>query len=328
MALKEYFVRDLVIDDEYGIIDSNATIQDAAKKMKEIGIPDLVVVEGENQKVMGVIADFDIVKNIVADGKDITSEKVISAMYKINPVNLDTSVTEAFKRMQNLNVNVVPVVEKGKLIGVCSIHDCWSFIPDQDVDQIGLIPVKNTKVVEFWFASACAIIAFTFGILLPLAGIFGFFTGRYSDLMSLLGTGPIVGDPILFFTLFDVRGAGIMVPLLSLNNPIWIAIVVFSIFLLLSGILGLFSIIYTSFSDSRKLQTSWILKKLVPGLAVFFMAFEWILFGIAFAIQTPHPIISIDPIGLTLSIISMVLLLLAINRDYIFRGIEVSEVSA
>ncbi|MDX1799258.1 MAG: CBS domain-containing protein, partial [Candidatus Lokiarchaeia archaeon] len=85
MALKEYFVRDLVIDDEYGIIDSNATIQDAAKKMKEIGIPDLVVVEGENQKVMGVIADFDIVKNIVADGKDIKSEKVISAMYKIDP---------------------------------------------------------------------------------------------------------------------------------------------------------------------------------------------------------------------------------------------------
>jgi CBS domain-containing protein len=328
MALKEYFVRDLVIDDEYGIIDSNTTIQDAAKKMKELGIPDLVVVEGENQKVLGVIADFDIVKNIVADGKDIKSEKVISAMYKIKPVNLDTSVSEAFKRMQNLNVNVVPVVEKEKLIGVCSIHDCWSFIPDQDVDQIGLIPIKNTKVVEFWFGSVCAIIAFTFGILLPLAGIFGFFTGRYSDLMSLLGTGPIVGDPILFFTLFDVRGAGIMVPLLSLNDPIWIAIVVFSIFLLLSGILGLFSIIYTGFSDTRKLQTSWILKKLVPGLAVFFMAFEWILFGIAFAIQTPHPIIAIDPIGLTLSIISMVLLLLAINRDYIFRGIEVSEVSA
>jgi CBS domain-containing protein len=328
MALKEYLVRDLVIDDEYGVINSNATIQDAAKKMKEIGIPDLVVVEGENQNVLGVIADFDIVQNIVAEGKDGKSEKVISTMYKINPVNLDTTVTEAFKRMQDLNVNVVPVVEKGKLIGVCSIHDCWSFIPDQDVDQIGLIPVRNTKVAEFWFASVCAIIAFTFGILLPLAGIFGFYNGYYSNLMSLLGTGPIVGDPILIFTLFDVRGAGIMVPLLSLNDPIWIAIVVFSIFTLLSGIIGLFSIIYTSFSDTRNLQTSWIIKKLIPALSVFFMAFEWILFGIAFAIQSPPPIISIDPVGLTLSIISMVLLLLAINRDYIFRGIEVSEVSA
>jgi CBS domain-containing protein len=326
MALKEYFVRDLVIDDEYGIINSNASIQDAAKKMKELGVPDLVVVEGENQDVLGVIADFDIVQNTVAEGKDVKTEKVISTMYKINPVNLDTPVTDAFKRMQELNVNVVPVVDNKKLIGVCSIHDCWSFIPDQTVDEIGLIPVRNTKVAEFWFASVCAIIAFTFGILLPLAGIFGFFTGYYSNLMSLLGMGPMVEDPILFFTLFDVRGAGVMQPFLNLNNPIWIAIDVFSVFMLLSGIIGLFSIIYTSFSDTRNLQTGWILKIVVPGLAVFFMAFEWILFGIAFALETPQPLVSIDPIGLTLSIISMVLLLLAINRDYIFRGIEEPQV--
>jgi len=328
MALKEYFVRDLVIDDEYGVIDSNATIQEAAKKMKELGVPDLVVVEGENQNVLGVIADFDIVQNTVAEGKDVKTEKVISTMYKINPVNLDTPVADAFKRMQNLNVNVVPVVEKEKLIGVCSIHDCWSFIPDQTFDEIGLIPVRNTKVAEFWFASACAIIAFTLGILLPLAGIFGFFTGFYSNLMSLLGVGPMLEDPILFFTLFDVRGAGVMQPFLNLNDPIWITIDVFSILMLIFGIVGLFSIIYTSFSDTRNLQTSWIIRTIIPSLAVFFMAFEWILFGIAFTLETPQPLISIDPIGLTLSIISMVLLLLAINRDYIFRGIEESEVKS
>jgi CBS domain-containing protein len=109
MALtkKEYLVKDLVIDDEYGIIDSNATIQEAAQKMKEIGVPDLVVVEGEAQKVLGVIADFDIVKNDVAEGKDTKTEKVLSTMYRINPVSLDTPVTEAFNRMRDLNVNVL-----------------------------------------------------------------------------------------------------------------------------------------------------------------------------------------------------------------------------
>jgi len=30
---KEYHIQDLIIDDEYGIIDSNASIQDAAKKI-------------------------------------------------------------------------------------------------------------------------------------------------------------------------------------------------------------------------------------------------------------------------------------------------------
>jgi len=126
LSSKEYFVKDLVIDDEYGIIESNATVQEAAKKMKELGVPDLVVVETGTEKVLGAIADFDIIQNVVSEGKDVKSEKVISTMYKIEPVNLNSPVSEAFNRMRDLRVNVIPVVENGKLIGVCSIQDCWS----------------------------------------------------------------------------------------------------------------------------------------------------------------------------------------------------------
>ncbi len=325
MSLKEYFVRDLVINDEYGIIDSNATIQDAAKKMKELGVPDLVVIKKEKQKVLGVIADFDIIQNIVAEGKDAKTENVISAMYKIDPVTLNTTVTEAFNRMRNLNVNVVPVVEDEKLVGVCTIQDCWSYIPDQTFDDIGLIPVKNTRVAEFWFASICAIIAFTLGVILPLAGIFGYFIGRYSDLMSLMGMGPIIEDPILVFNLFDLRGSGILVPYLNLAAPIWIVIDIFGVLMLIFSIIGLCSILYAAFSDIRNIHTSWIIKKVIPGLTVFFMAFQWILFGIAFATMTPSPIISMDIVGLIMSVVSMILFLFAINRDYIFRGIENPE---
>ena len=117
LTKKEYFIKDLVIDDEYGVINSNATIQEAAKKMKELGVPDLVVVEEKSDKVLGVIADFDIIQNVVAKGSDPKEEKVISTMYKIKPVSLDDTVTEAFARMRDLNVNVVPVVENGKLVG-------------------------------------------------------------------------------------------------------------------------------------------------------------------------------------------------------------------
>ncbi|MHA1914682.1 MAG: CBS domain-containing protein [Promethearchaeota archaeon] len=328
MALtkKEFFVRDLVIDDEYGIIDSNATIQAAAKKMKELGVPDLVVVEGEAKKVLGVIADFDIVQNVVAEGNDVKVEKVVSTMYKIIPVTLDTLVTEAFTRMRDLNVNIVPVVENGSLVGVCSIEDCWSYIPDENVDEVGLIPVRNTRVAEFWFASVCAILGFVLGIILPLAGVFSYFTGNQLDLLSLLGIGPVGGK--ITFHLFEARGVGIMVPFLDLsiqNGPIWIVIDIFSVLLLIFGIISLFSIIYVSFSDTKNLQTGWIVRKIMPGLAVFFMALEWILFGIAFAIANPSPIITVDAIGLTMSIISMILILLAIFRDYIFREMEPTE---
>ncbi|NVM38019.1 MAG: CBS domain-containing protein [Candidatus Lokiarchaeota archaeon] len=321
MALKEYYVRDLVINDEYGIIDSNATIQDAAKKMKELGVPDLVVIKGEKEKVVGVIADFDIVQNVVAVGTDSKTEKVISTMYKISPVTLNTPVTEAFTRMRNLNVNVVPVVENGKLVGVCTIHDCWSYIPDQNIDEIGLIPVKNTRVAEFWFASACAIVAFVIGIILPLVGVYGYFSGNQADLLSLLGMAEIRGGKVIF-QLFEVRGTDFFVSFIDLftrNGPIWMVIEVFSILLIIIGIVGLFSIIYVSFSDTRKLETGNITRLLIPGLVVFFMILQWILFGIAFTIATPPPTIAIDVVGLIMSIISMVLFLMAINRDYIFR---------
>jgi hypothetical protein len=165
------------------------------------------------------------------------------------------------------------------------------------------------------------------GIILPLAGIFGFFIGKQSGILSLLGIAPVVGDPLVMFNLFDARGMGILVPFLDLftkNGAIWLVIDIFSILMLLFGILAFFSIVYTSFSDSRNLQTGWIIRTIVPGLAVFFMAFEWILFGIAFALETPQPIVAIDPVGLTMSIVSMILFLLAIGRDYIFRS-EVEE---
>ncbi|MHA1987223.1 MAG: CBS domain-containing protein [Promethearchaeota archaeon] len=325
MALtkKEYFVKDLVIDDEYGIIDSNATIQEAAKKMKETGVPDLVVVAGEVQEVLGVIADIDIVQNIVAEGKDSKTEKILSTMYKIKPVSLSTPVVEAFTIMRDLNVNVVPVVENGKLIGVCTIQDCWSYIPDQNIDEIGLIPVRNTRVAEFWFASVCAILAFTLGIILPLVGVFGFFTGTQTDLLSLLGIGLIGGGKVTFH-LFEARGINLMVPFLEIG-PIWIVIEIFGVLLLIFGIISLFSIIYVSFSDTRNLKTGNLVRILIPALSVFFMVFQWILFGIAFATATPTPNIAIDSIGLVMSILSMVLIILAINRDYLFREKEIPE---
>ncbi|MFX1587536.1 MAG: CBS domain-containing protein [Promethearchaeota archaeon] len=324
LSSKEYFVRDLVIDDEYGIIDSNATVQEAAKKMKELGVPDLVVVEKDTEKVLGVIADFDIVQNVVSEGKDVKSEKVLSTLYKIEPVNLNTPVSEAFNRMRDLRVNVIPVVENGKLVGVCSIQDCWSYIPDVIVDEVGLIPVSNTRVAEFWFASASSLTAFVLGIILPLAGVLGFFIANQEDIMSLLGLADVRGGS-LFFYLFEAHGTDFFVPILNLaskSGGIWIAIVIFGILTLIFGFLGLFSIIYSSFANVKNIKTGFAIRFLIPSLTVVFLVILWILFGIGFATAAQPVTISVDPLGLTLSIISMLLFIAAINRDYVFRQKE------
>ena len=325
LTKKEYYVRDLIIDDEYGVIESTATVQDAAKKMKELGVPDLVVIEGE--KILGVIADFDIIQNVVAKGSDSKIEKVISSMYTIESVSLDTSVAEAFTRMRDLQVNVVPVVENGKLIGVCTIQDCWSYIPDENVDEIGLIPVSNTRNAEFWFASVCSILAFVLGIILPLVGIYGFFSGNQVDLLSLFGTAEIRGGRVIF-SLFEARGDDFIVSfinLININGGIWLVIIIFSLLILVFGILGLFAVIFASYSDIRNIQTGFVIRFIIPILVVVFLIIQWILFGIAFAIAVPSPPVIIDGLGLTLSIISMFLIIAAIYRDYIFRQKVTSE---
>jgi CBS domain-containing protein len=324
LSKKEYFIKDLVIDDEYGVINSNATIQDAAKKMKELGVPDLVVVEEKSNKVLGVIADFDIIQNVVAKGSDPKEEKIISTMYKIKPVSLDDPVTEAFARMRDLNVNVVPVVENEKLVGVCTIQDCWSYIPDENFDEKGLIRVSDTRSAEFWFATVCTTIAFVLGVIFPLIGIYGFFSGNQAELLSLFGTAEIRGGRVLF-GLFEARGIDFLVPFVNLinrNGVIWLIIVIVSILILIFGILALFSIIFSSYSGVRNIQTGFLVQFLLPILFIVFLIIDWILLGIAFAIAVPSPNVIVDGVGLTLSIISMSLVLAAIYRDYFFRQKE------
>ncbi len=319
-AKEEYYVKDLVIDDEYGIVDSGASVKDAASKMKELGVPDLVVVEKASKDVLGVIADFDIVQNVVAEGKDAAKEKVDSVMYQIEPVTLNTSVSEAFAKMRDLQVNVVPVLDGTKLVGVCSIQDCWSFIPDETPDIVGFIPTKNPNLAEFWFASVCAILAFVLGVVLPLAGIFGFFIASQSDIMALLGIADARGGTADFF-LFDVLGVDFFVPLLSFSNrggPIWILIPVFSVLIIIFGILGLLSLIYTSYTDIKNIQTGFLVRLVIPLIWVLLLVFQWIFFGIGFVTAPVAIEVSIDGVGLTMSIVSMILILLAINREYIF----------
>ncbi len=323
LTKKEYYVRDLIIDDEYGTIDSNSTIEEAAKKMKEIGIPDLVVLENGSNKVLGVIDDFDIVQNVVALGEDPKSTTVISKMYIITPVTLSTLVTDAFKRMQDLKVSIVPVVEKDKLMGVCSIFDCWSFIPDESPDEIGLIPVADSRTVEFWFSSICGILAFVFGILLPIFGLYGFFSLTQENMNTFLGTIGLSGGNYTF-SFFNATGTDLTLPFLTLaeleNSPIWIAIFIFSILILIFGLIGLFSIIYSGFSGMRGLSNAMVINKILPAIPIVLIIIQWILYSIAFSPLLTPVTPTIDVVGLAMSIFSMILFILAIFRDNVFRS--------
>ena len=125
--LEEIKVVDLKIDDEYDVIDKSATIIDAAKKIREKKIPDLVVIDSDN-KVMGSISTFDIVTKVVAEEKDLKMP-VSEIMVKVKPFSLETKVVDAFNFMKEQEVETVPVAdEEGKLLGVVTVMDVFNAV--------------------------------------------------------------------------------------------------------------------------------------------------------------------------------------------------------
>ncbi len=318
MAKIEYKVSDLVIDDEYGIIDSKATVEDAAKRMKELNVPDLVVLD-DKDNVLGVVGDFDIVREVIAEGKNAKKESVLDHCYTITPVTRETTVVEAFERMRDLHVPVVPVVEDGKLLGVCTIQDCWAYIPDERPDEVGVIPVKNPKNAEFWFASICAVLAFILGIMLPIAGITGYFWGDSTFVESVVQKITPPGEYL--FSLFNIRGETnfFYLSTLARTNGIWWLVIIFSYILLIVGTLGMFSIVYSAYSDIRRVKIHGVFRYVIPLVTVGLIILQWIFYSIGLAVSSTTFTASVHVSGLIFSILSILLILAALARDWVFK---------
>lgn len=127
------------IDDEYEIIDADKNVYDAAIIMKKSGLPDLVVIDNqENKKVLGAITDFDIIEKVIAAEKAPKETLVTDIMTKINPITLASSVKNAYKIMQKKKIPFVPVadVETGKLLGVVTIQDVWQVLNEDEINDL------------------------------------------------------------------------------------------------------------------------------------------------------------------------------------------------
>ncbi|MFX0181577.1 MAG: cyclic nucleotide-binding/CBS domain-containing protein [Candidatus Hodarchaeota archaeon] len=314
----ETFVRDLTIDDEYDIIAADSSVKDAAMKMKEAGIPDLVVVD-KNDEVLGVIADFDIVTGLVAEGLSAETAKVTEIMYKIDPVTPDSTIETAFNRMRDLDVSIVPVIENNKLTGVATITDCWGMLPEKYEDQKGLIPVTNPRFANYGFTILLTALFFCFGILSPLLGITGFLKGSLKA--PIAGTGTFSAT----YYLFDARGGGYWVRFLDFqgSNAIFgIVLFIFGILFLLLGIFSTYSVIHWANADYNliKLERNWQSIGLLLGIIT--LLIEWAIYIFLMligALRVPGSVLTIDFGGIIFTTLAILFLIGAVSRDILFR---------
>ncbi len=100
----------------------DASLAEAARLMRDRGIGDVIVVEGDDAE--GIVTDRDIVIRGVAEGADPNTTRlgqVVSG--DLTSVAPDDPVERALELMREKAVRRLPVLEGGKPVGVVSLGD-------------------------------------------------------------------------------------------------------------------------------------------------------------------------------------------------------------
>jgi CBS domain-containing protein len=114
-------VRDVMTPDPV-TVPADAPVIEGAKLMKEQGIGDVIVIDGDH--MCGVVTDRDIVVRALAEGRDPANTPLNQICTK-DPatVSPDDDVTAAGDLMREQKVRRVPVVENGNVVGIVSMGD-------------------------------------------------------------------------------------------------------------------------------------------------------------------------------------------------------------
>jgi predicted transcriptional regulator len=116
-------VGDVDISDDYLVVNTIDSVLEVAKFLKKEGIPDAVVVD-DNDKVVGIIDDYVLVTEVLAEGKDVNETNAEDVMLTPPMVTVDTDLTEVEEILDKEDVTLLAVVdENDELLGVVTIMD-------------------------------------------------------------------------------------------------------------------------------------------------------------------------------------------------------------
>jgi CBS domain-containing protein len=114
-------VEDVMTPDPVALPET-ASVVDAARKLREAGIGNVVVLNGD--VVSGIVTDRDIVVRTVAEGRDPRS----TTLSEISSRDLTTlargdQLSRAVRLMRERAIRRLPVVKDGRPVGILTIGD-------------------------------------------------------------------------------------------------------------------------------------------------------------------------------------------------------------
>ena len=110
-------------------IDHNKTAKAAGQLMRKKRMGFLVVTK--RGKAIGILSDADMINKIIVKGASAQKTKVKELMSSpLITVSPNADVMDAVKKIKKSNIHRMPVVEKGKVVGVLSLSDIARSSPE------------------------------------------------------------------------------------------------------------------------------------------------------------------------------------------------------
>jgi CBS domain-containing protein len=127
MELRDIMTRDVEV------VDGNASLKEAATKMKKLDVGLIPVCDGDRLK--GLLTDRDITIRATADGRDPSKTKVNEVMSTDIAYCLeDQAVDEAVILMEARQIRRLPILNQDKqLVGIVSLADIAVHVGDRDL---------------------------------------------------------------------------------------------------------------------------------------------------------------------------------------------------
>jgi CBS domain-containing protein len=135
-------IRD-VMTPEPVTVATNTTLEQAARHMRDAGIGNVIVLEGE--QITGILTDRDIVVRAVAEGWHPSQTPVGDvASRELTTISPDETVDAAVALMRERSIRRLPVVESGRAVGIVSLGDlALERDPDSCLGEISAAPPND-----------------------------------------------------------------------------------------------------------------------------------------------------------------------------------------
>jgi signal-transduction protein with cAMP-binding, CBS, and nucleotidyltransferase domain len=105
-------------------IDGLATIKEAIALMKENNVEALIIAKRNDKDANGIIVISDIIKGVIVPDKKTEEVSVYELMTKpVISIPAHLNVRYVPRLLSNAKINIAPVEENGKYIGIISLKD-------------------------------------------------------------------------------------------------------------------------------------------------------------------------------------------------------------